>query len=292
MEIYNLLRRVCLTKQNVNLKAMCSIKIGGIAKFVCYPSRIKQLKKLLKILDQIGLKHFIVGKGTNIVFEDGYRNFVFVSTDKLKTIKIKKNVVSALCGAGLFALNNKLQSLGLGGLEWSYGIPGSIGGAIIMNAGAFGHEIGEFVKSVLVIDGGKYKVLTNKNLKFAYRSTVLKNSKLVVVKVNLILSYRNQQKIKEAQQNYYNKRKELQPYDKPSCGSVFLKTIDGSAGKTIDKLGLKGVKLGGMQISIKNANFFINLGNATSKDMHKLIKKVKALAKQNGINLLEEVIFI
>ena len=292
MNTYNLLKRICHTRRDVNLKTLCSIKIGGIGRFVCYPKKIAQLKKLVKILKEFNIKYQIIGKGTNIVFSDGYSDIVFICTDKLNKIKIKNNSISAMCGVGLYTLNSKMCLGGIGGMEWSYGIPGSIGGAITMNAGAFGHEICEFVTKVLVIVNNRYKVITASDMQFGYRTSIIKNSDIMVVKANLSLFKSTTDLIKACQQKYLAERRNSQPYDKPSCGSVFFKTKDGSAGKTIDKLGLKGVKLGEVQISPKHANFFVNLGGAKSSDMRALIDLVKKKAEQNGIILQEEVIFI
>lgn len=292
MNIYHILKRICQTKTNVNLKNLCSIKIGGVAKLICYPSKTSQVKKLIKVLKQLKQHCYVIGNGTNIVFEDGSRDIVLICTQKLNKITIKNNKVAVQCGKGLFALNKQLCDNYLCGLEWSYGIPGSIGGATIMNAGAFEHELKEFVIKCLVLNNGKYKVLTKKQMGLTYRNSALKTKNMLVLKTILLLTKNTKSHIKEQQLIFLNKRRLLQPYDMPSCGSVFLKTTQGSAGKIIDKMGLKGVKLGGMQISPKHANFFVNLGNATSSDMHGLIDMVKDSAKKQGVVLSEEVIFI
>ena len=295
MNLYSLLKKICQTKCNVNLKSLCSIKIGGIGRYVCYPNSAKQLKKLLFVLNQIKKQYYIIGNGTNVIFNDGIRDFVLVCTKRINKLYIKQNQVCVYCGLGLFSLNTQLQKHGLGGLEWSYGIPGSVGGATIMNAGAFEHDMSQFVKRVLVLSAsGKYKMLLVKNLNYGYRTSILKNSNVVVIKTILSLYKQNKKVIKTNQEQYMLKRKQCQPYNMPSCGSIFLKTVDGSAGKTIDKLGLKGVKLGGVQISTKHANFFVNVNvkNASSEDMHSLIDLAKNMAKKQGIILNEEVIFI
>ena len=295
MNLYSLLKKICQTKCNVNLKSLCSIKIGGIGKYVCYPNSAKQLKKLLFVLNQIKKQYYIIGNGTNVIFNDGIRDFVLVCTKRINKLYIKQNQVCVYCGLGLFSLNTQLQKHGLGGLEWSYGIPGSVGGATIMNAGAFEHDMSQFVKRVLVLSAsGKYKMLLVKNLNYGYRTSILKNSNVVVIKTILSLYKQNKKVIKTNQEQYMLKRKQCQPYNMPSCGSIFLKTVDGSAGKTIDKLGLKGVKLGGVQISTKHANFFVNVNikTASSKDMHSLIDLAKNMAKKQGIVLKEEIIFI
>ena len=292
MNIYNLLRRICTTKQYVNLKTLCSIKIGGIARYVCYPNKTSQLKKLVYVLNKYKIQYHLIGKGTNIIFEDGFRNFVLICTDKLNKYYAKKNTVFAFCGLGLNKLNYYLYQNGIGGLEWSYGIPGSIGGATVMNAGAFKNEMSNFIKYAVVLSNNHYKVISNRQLNFGYRNSIIKNSNIIVVKVCLNLFLSNSQIIKQKQLNYVNLRKQSQPLNYLSCGSVFLKTNNESAGKIIDKMGLKGVKLGEAQISNKHANFFINLSCASSKDMHNLIDMVKSMAKSKGIYLQEEVIFI
>ena len=147
MELFNKLERICKTKQFVDLKTMCSMHIGGIGELVCYPNSTRKLKKVLKLLDSYNVPFFLLGNGTNVVFEDGGYSAVLICLKELRGFKIRKNTITAHSGMNLFALNNICKMEGLGGLEWSYGIPGTVGGAVCMNAGAYGSEARRCVRS-------------------------------------------------------------------------------------------------------------------------------------------------
>lgn len=293
MEIYNKLSKICKTKENVDLKNMCSMHIGGVGKYVCYPNSVKQLKKLNKFLTKNEIEYFIIGNGTNIIFEDGGYFGVLICLKELNKVKIKKRNVYADAGVNITALANILGSNGLSGLEWAYGIPGTIGGAVFMNAGAYGGEIKDVVKSIWVLRRGRIKKIKAKNAKFDYRNSIFKHNGDIILKARFNLFHGDSIAIQKKQNEFLAYRKVCQPYGSFNSGSIFKKTINGSAGKTIDKQGLKSVKIGDMQISEKHANFFINLGNATSEDLHKLINYVKSKVKEEtGIVLEEEIIFV
>ena len=291
MKLYKILRKIVQTKQNVDLKKMCSIKIGGTAPYVCYPKKISQLKKLINLLHAIKVKYLIVGNGTNIVFRDGIFKPVLISTEKLNKVTIKDTHVFSNAGVGLFKLNYILQKNNLGGLEWSYGIPGSVGGAVVMNAGAFGDEIANHIQYVLVLENGNIKKYNKNKCNFSYRNSIFKNSNIIVLRVRFKLKQETCESINNKQLQYLKRRHTTQPYNFPSAGSIFLKSNNESAGKIIDKLGLSGVKIGGIQISKKHANFFVNIGNAKSKDLEDMILYVKQKAKEIGIDLKEEILF-
>ncbi len=293
MAVFDELTKICETRKNVSLKNMCSIHIGGIGKYVCFPKSINEVYCLLNYLTAINLEYYVFGNGTNIVFEDGGYNSVLICMRKMQGMRFVKNNCYVLAGTNLLELNNKLAKHGLGGMEWSYGIPGTVGGAICMNAGAFAGCMANHIKYVWVLCDGKIKRLTNKQMHFDYRSSIIQHSKLVVLKVLLTLEHSEKSEIKQKQNDIFNQRLNTQPYGTINAGSVFKKTNLESAGKIIDKLGLKGVKIGDIQISSKHANFFINLGNGTSEDLHNLINFVKIRAKQEkNIFLQEEIMFV
>ncbi len=293
MEIYNKLSKICKTKENVNLKNMCSMHIGGVGKYVCYPHNVKQLKKLNKFLIKNHIEHFIVGNGTNIIFEDGGYFGVLICLKEINKVKIKKRKVFADAGVNITALGGMLASNGLSGLEWAYGIPGTVGGAVIMNAGAYGVEIKNVVKNIWVLRRGRVKKIKAKKAHFDYRNSIFKHNGDIILKAGFNLIYGDPAVIQKKQNELLAYRKVCQPYGTFNAGSIFKKTINGSAGKTIDKQGLKSVKIGDMRISEKHANFFINQGNATSEDLHKLINYVKSKVKEEtGVILEEEIIFV
>lgn len=300
MNYYRILRKICNTRENVNLKDYCSIKIGGVGRYVCFPRTVRQVKKLAKFLIKTKTKYYILGNGTNIIFEDGGYSGVLICLKNMNRIIIKNGKVSAYAGANLFYLNQICANGGYSGLEFSYGIPGTIGGAVCMNAGAYGKEMKDIVKYVWVLKNGTVQKLSKKDLNFGYRTSILQNSKMIVLKVQLKLKQikgihkttQNDQILQKMQQ-IMQKRLQTQPYGTLNSGSIFKKTQNESAGKYIDKLGLKGVKIEYIQISQIHANFFINLGNATSENLHKVINLTKEKVKKEfGIILEQEVIFV
>lgn len=293
MAIFDELNNICETQMDVSLKNLCSIHIGGIGKFVCFPKKIREVVNLIKFLRANKMDYYVFGNGTNIVFEDGGYHAVLICLKKLTGIKFLGGNIYVLAGTNMFYLNGELMQKGLGGMEWSYGIPGTVGGAVCMNAGAYGGCIANHVKCVWALCGEKIKKITNNEMMFEYRSSIFKNSKLVILRVLLGLEQSSTSIVKQKQRDTFNQRLNTQPYGTMNAGSIFKKTNLISAGKTIDKLGLKGVKIGDIQISSKHANFFINLGNGTSEDLHNLINFVKIRAKQeNNIFLQEEIMFV
>lgn len=293
MEIYSNLCKICETKQYVDLKKLCTIRIGGIGEYACYPKNENELKKLVGFLTKNKIEYYIVGNGSNIIFEDDGYYGVLILLKKMCGYKVKKNEIIAGAGLNLFALNYICSEWELGGLEWSYGIPASVGGAICMNAGAYGSEIKDFIKSVWVLKDGKIKKFSKKQMGFGYRKSIILGSKDVVIKATFVLQNQTREEILKKQKQIFAYRKCCQPYNTMNSGSIFKKMDSESAGKTIDKLGLKSVKIGNIQISSMHANFFVNLGGGTSKDMHSLIEFTKGqVFEKTGKSLQEEVIFV
>ena len=293
MKLFKKLCKICKCKRNENLSQYCSISVGGIAKYVCFPKSVRQVKKLVCFLSKNRIKYYILGNGTNTVFEDGGFNGVIICLKKLNKVFVNGNIIRAYAGASLFYVNQLCAKNALKGLEFSYGIPASVGGAITMNAGAFGGEMKEVVKSVLALQNGHVKRLTNQQMKFSYRHTCVQSSNLIVLRVCFKLSFGAKEEIEKKQKEIMQKRMASQPYGTFNAGSIFKRTENESAGKYIDKLGLKGVTIGNIQISHVHANFFINLGGATSADLHKAISFAKQkVLLEYGINLNEEVIFV
>lgn len=293
MKLLKKLSKICPCKANQNLKNYCSIKIGGIAKYVCFPSKIRQLKKLIIFLNKCKINYYIIGNGTNIIFEDCGFNGVIICTKKLNKIIVHKNTLSAYAGANLFAVGKACLNYALQGAEFLHGIPASVGGACAMNAGAFGGEIKDIVKSVLVLQNGRIKLKKRQDIVFSYRHSSLQSNGTIVLKVTFALKQGDKNLIKQKQEQILSKRLSTQPYGTANAGSVFKRANNESAGKFIDKLGLKGATIGDIQISNKHANFFINRGNATSNDMHKAIVMAKSkVLKEFNVELQPEVIFV
>jgi len=293
MEIFEDLFKICECKRDVNLKTLCTIGIGGVGDLACFPKSVKELKNILKFLNKKKVGYFVVGNGSNIIFDDkGFRGVVIV-LKKMCGVKVKDRYVLADAGLGLFALNYICKTEGLGGMEWSYGIPASVGGAVFMNAGAYGGEIKDHLKCVWTIKDGKIKKYEAEELEFGYRKSPFQNTGEIIIRVLFAFEKKEPKEIEKRQNEIFAYRKCCQPYEFRSAGSIFKRANGESAGKTIDKLGLKNVKIGQIQISEKHANFFVNLGGGTSEDLKALIKQTKQVVKEKvGIELEEEVIFV
>ena len=279
-------------KTNETLSKHCTMRVGGKCDFFAQPTQLQELVDLIKFCKQKNIKYFILGNGSNVIFTDNGFKGVIISTKKLNKIHNKNNIITMQCGVSLYVLNNILFQLGLSGMEWSYGIPATVGGAVCMNAGAYDGQMKDVVLKVLVFDGVKTKVLYNNELAFAYRDSIIKQKNLVVLKVWLKLKKSSSELVVKKAQQYFNKRRLTQPLEFFNSGSIFKKYKEQSSGKIIDNLGLKSVTINGAQISNLHANFIINTGNAKCKDVQDLIMLIKNKAKQHNIDLQEEVIFV
>ena len=279
--------------KNEELGKHNSIRIGGKADYFVEPKTIKELVKIIKFCKQNKISYYILGNGTKVVFSDNGFRGVVICTKKLNLLTKRKNTVCAMCGVSLFSLNRFLIKNSLSGLEFSYGIPGTMGGAIFMNAGAYGGDIGSFVQKLQVFDGKKIRIIKGKDLTFSYRKSVVSEKSYIVLRAWLKLKNGNKHQIEAKCQEYFSKRKISQPLETFNFGSTFKKTNGIIAGKIIDNLGLKGVKINGAQISTVHGNFIINKNNATMKDVKDLIDFIKNKVYENyGVWLEEEVIFV
>lgn len=277
---------------NANLKEYSSIKIGGIAHFMLFPTSLKICNKLFKFLNKNNLKYVVLGNASNVLISGDI--FIVVSFKKMKGIKIRKNKVFAESGVNLFNLNEVCAINSLSGLEYTYGIPASIGGGIVQNCGAYGANISDCLEKVILFDGNKIKKVRKEKLQFNYRTSIFKTNKnWVVLSAYFNLKYKNKDEILTKLNEIITLRKSKQPYEYPSCGSVF-KRIDGVyISKLIDELGLKGKQIGGAKVSEKHAGFIINYDNATYKDVIKLINFIKNKIKiEKSIDLELEIVLL
>lgn len=290
-------------KKNELLANYSTVKIGGKAEYIIFPKNYLEIKKIIKICKKNNKKYCILGNGSNILFDDSGFDGVLINLKHFNKVKLldsqnnasdtKKVFVGA--GINLFALNQKLKTLGLSGLEWSYGIPATLGGLLVMNGGSFEHEICEFVDKVFVFDGEKYDVLKRSELEFSYRHSSLKD-RFVVLGAILNLKEEKCEVIQQKMQNFFESKKAAQSCDFPSLGSVFKRFQKNGEmvypAKIIDNMGLKGVIIGRAQISPKHAGFIVNLGGATSGDFLKLIELVEEKFAEIGLKAEREIIIL
>lgn len=286
-------------KKNVSLKNFTTFKIGGKAKYFFTAKTKEDLIKAVVAAKKFKLPFFILGGGSNLLVSDeGYNGLVI----KIQNAKVKMQKQNSKCkinvevGCSLTKLVSDSFEKNLTGLEWLAGIPGTIGGAIYGNAGAFEKSMGDIVKKVEVLDCRdlKIKKIKNKDCQFSYRNSIFKKNKnLIILFAQLCLKKGKKKEIGERMKKYLQYKKETQPLNYPSAGSVFKNPADFSAGELIQKCGLKGKRAGKAEISKKHANFIVNLGGAKAKDVKKLINLVKeSVKKKFKINLEEEIQFL
>ena len=268
-------------EKDISLSTLTTYKTGGIAKLVVYPNNINNLKQMLKLIHKYNIKYFILGKGSNTLFSDKEFNGVIIKLDKLNNFKIKQTEIYVESGMILSKLVQASVKNELTGLEFAIGIPGTIGGAIYMNAGAYGNNMSNIVKSVIVLNEKfQIKEIPLEKLKFDYRYSIFQDNKnLICIAANIKLEHGNHDEIASKIKENLLKRKNSQPLEYPSAGSVFRNPEGNYAGKVIEELGLKGKNIGGAEISTKHANFIINKNNASSSDILKLIKLVQKEVK-------------
>ncbi len=270
-----------------------SFRIGGPAEVMAFPNCVEQLQKILKVSKQLDITPVILGAGTNVLAPDeGMPGLIVCLKDGLTEIQVlDSNCISADAGvtmtkAAVFAAN-----MGLSGLEFAHGIPGSVGGGVYMNAGAYGGEIKDVCKSVDILTAdGELISLPAEQMDFSYRHSRLEDEGGIVVRAVFALEPKDPVQIRDRMQELAAKRKASQPLDKPSAGSAFKRPTIGYAAALIDGAGLKGYQVGGAAISEKHAGFAVNLGNATAQDVRKLLTQVSDIVyEKSGIRLEPEV---
>lgn len=286
-------------KQNEPLGKYCTYRIGGPAKVLFAARNINEIIAGLEAARENNFPFFVLGGGSNVLFSDeGFPGLVLkIENNFIETVEGDRTQVLVRTGAGTplaalvkFALDNSLT-----GMEWASGIPGTLGGAIRGNAGAFHEEIGAAVRRVLAIkilpQKFEKQVFDKQDCGFAYRESVFKNNRnLVIVSAELVFGKGEKQKIKSLMDEYLAKKTTNQPLEYHSAGSIFVNPQGFFAGKIIEDCGLKGEIAGGAQVSEKHANFIVNRGGAKAKDVLELIVRIKAAAKEKfNIELKEEI---
>ena len=273
-----------INKENILLNEPMSkhtsFKTGGNAKFFVKAYSIIEIKKVLKVVKENKIPLFILGNGTNLLVKDeGFDGIVLQI--KLDNINIEDNIVTVDAGVKNAVLSNKILEKSLTGFEFASGIPGTIGGAIKMNAGAYGNEMKDIVQEVTYIDfDGNINTISNEQCKFEYRNSIFFKLNCVILQTKLKLEQGNKEEIRNKIKELAIQRKEKQPLEYPNAGSTFKRGEDFITAKVIDECGLKGYNIGGAEVSQKHAGFIINKNNATSQDILDLIKYVQNKVKE------------
>ena len=282
-------------EKNVPLKKCTTYKAGGIAKVIVTPKNVDKLIELLKLLKENNINFKILGNGSNLIFSDKPYKDVLIKLSELNECVINDTVVKVGAGHSLISLAMKTASAGLTGMEFATGIPGTVGGAVYMNAGAYKSDMGYIVSEVTVLTPEfEVKTMYNKELNFKYRSSFLqKNPGYICLGATIVLRKGSKSVIKALIEERRQKRLMTQPLEFPSAGSVFRNPEGDYAWRLIDVCGLKGYSIGGAEVSKKHANFVINKGNATGKDIHDLIIYVQNKVKEEtGVELKIEQEFV
>lgn len=274
-----------------------TFRIGGNAKFFCVPATVTQLTRILELCRQYQVRTYLLGNGSNTLFSDGgFDGAVICLTGLNSRFFIQRQPdgsakVFAPAGMMLSALCNTAQQESLAGLEFAFGIPGTVGGAVYMNAGAYGGEMKDVLTAVTYLDDDlQIKTLPAQDLKLGYRTSIFEQKPWCILEAELTLHPGDAQEIRTAMQEYMRRRKEKQPLEYPSAGSTFKRPVGQFAGKLIEDCGLRGFRVGGAAISEKHCGFVVNMGNATCADVVSLTEQVRNIVfEKTGCTLEREI---
>ena len=293
--IYNSLLNI-LNKEDIlidePMSKHISFRVGGPADILVKPSSEDQIKDILTFAKKENIPYLIIGNGSNLLVRDGgIRGIVIKIAENFNDFSIEGTTVTAQSGAMLSFMGKAIMRNNLTGFEFAAGIPGTLGGAIAMNAGAYGGEMKDIVKSVRLIDSqGNIVELSNEEMQFAYRKSILSKEEYIVLSAVMELKKGNYEEIRDIMKDLTNKRVTKQPLNLPSAGSTFKRPEGYFAAKLIEDCGLKGLTLRGAQVSDKHCGFVVNLGGAQAKDILDLIYVVKiTVYSKFGVMLEEEV---
>ena len=276
---------VILEKERLCLHT--TLAIGGPCRALCYPRTAGEIAELVRILREDGAPFLVLGAGSNVLALDGETDAVVIKTQKMGTMTSSGNEITADCGVPLSFLSAVATRRGLSGLEFACGIPGTVGGAVVCNAGAFGRETADVIQSVTVLQSdGKIVTLQKEDCGFSYRKSAVQG---IVLSATFALFPKKESEIAGTVKEYTERRKRTQPSGK-SAGSVFLASDGVPAAKYIDEAGLKGLTMGGAQVSSHHANFILNVGGATAADYQRLISALQyAVYGKTGVWLTPEI---
>ena len=278
-------------RRNVPMRDYTSFRIGGAADAVLFAQSEEQLVRAVRLCKEAGERYLVVGNGSNLLVSDrGVRDLVIMIRDAFSQVSFSDETMTVGAGMRLTAAAQAAAGQSLSGLEFAYGIPGLVGGALAMNAGAYGGEMAQIVQSVRILEpDGEIHEFSNELMEFGYRKSALKKGR-IALSATLLLHRGEEEAIRARMAQYKSARQEKQPLSFPSAGSVFKRPEGHFAGALIENAGLKGVSVGGAQVSEKHAGFIVNTGTATCQDVLELIKLIqKRVLEQSGVQLETEL---
>ncbi|MFP7152974.1 UDP-N-acetylmuramate dehydrogenase [Weissella paramesenteroides] len=278
-------------KANVNLGDYTNTRVGGPADWCFWPKTQQELQQVVHFANETDLPITVLGNASNLVITDDGRQGVVIFLTDMHQIEVFKNSITAEAGAWIIEVAQVAYDYSLTGLEWAAGIPGSIGGAVFMNAGAYGGQIDQVLQSVDVITPvGEIKTYSAAELAFGYRHSLVQETGDVIIRATFTMQPGKRSEIGEKMADFNTRRAQKQPLEFPSCGSVFKRPTGYFAGKLIMDSGLQGYQIGGAQVSTKHAGFIVNRGQATGSDYVQLIKHVQDVVYEKfSVNLETEV---
>ena len=279
-------------KTNVPMSTMTTFRTGGIARIIVSPNSTEELKNVLKIFYELQIPYYVLGNGSNLLISDKgiEKPIIYIGRD-FSSIDVFENCITARSGAFLSAIAKKAYDESLTGFEFAAGIPGTLGGALIMNAGAYGGEMKDVIEAVSFVDpSGEEYVVSGEEMEFSYRNSALSGTNCIITGATIKLEKGNKEEINEKMSLLAAKRRDKQPLEYASAGSTFKRPVGHFAGSLIESAGLKGASFGDAQVSEKHAGFIINKGNATTQNICDLIEFVKEkVYEKHGVILETEV---
>lgn len=279
-------------KENEPMKNHISFKVGGNARYYLTPHSVDELIQLIAVIREKKEPYYILGNGSNLLVPDeGYQGTIICIGKNLSEITVSDHTITAQAGAMLSSIAAKAYEHSLAGFEFASGIPGTLGGAVTMNAGAYGGEMKDVLTKVTALEkSGQVRVLSRDELQLGYRTSIIPKEELIVLEAQIELEDGNPEEIRDKMRNFNGRRREKQPLEYPSAGSTFKRPEGYFAGKLIQDAGLKGYQVGGAQVSEKHSGFVINTGDATTRDILTLIHDVQEKVYEKfGVTLEMEV---
>lgn len=278
-------------RKNEPMEKHTTFRVGGPADYFLVPDSVTEIMDAIRLCRSRGVPYYVIGNGSNLLVGDkGYRGVVIQIYKAMSRICIEENVIVAQAGASLAQIAGAAMEASLTGLEFASGIPGALGGAVVMNAGAYGGEMKDVLDSVKVLAQEGVKTLTADELELGYRRSIIPEAGFVVLEARITLKKGERGEIRDRMEELRKQRLEKQPLEYPSAGSTFKRPEGYFAGKLIQDAGLKGFCIGGAKVSEKHSGFVVNIGGASAADIQELITQVTAtVKKKTGVTLEPEV---
>ncbi len=281
-EIFEKLSKYGLTEMDKPLSSMTTLRIGGNARYIVYPKSDVALDFIFRLIQEYDLQYKVIGKGSDLLCSDDYFDGVIIRLDKyfLDTY-IDEDEIVVQAGCSIISLAVEAMKKGLSGLEFASGIPGTVGGAIFMNAGAYKSSMSEIVKDVFVYRNGKFEWISVDECEFGYRKSIFqKNRDWIILGARLQMTLSDTKSISKVMEERRQRRVNSQPLDYPSCGSVFRNPENYNAWELIDGIGYRGKRHGGAMVSEKHCNFILNYDNASAQEYLELVNEIKDKVKE------------